>query len=83
MPRLGSTIPLVARSAELETLRDALRRAEQGSGTAVLLSGDAGVGKSRLIQELSAHATTARALVLVGRCVDLGESGLPYLPFVE
>jgi predicted ATPase len=49
----------------------------------VLLSGDAGVGKSRLVAEASGRAAAAGFTVLVGRCLDTGESALPYLPFTE
>ena len=83
VPRLGSGIPLVGRAAEMRRLRAALAAAETGTAGAVLVSGDAGVGKSRLFQELERHAGERGALVLSGRCLDVGETGLPYLPFVE
>jgi DNA-binding CsgD family transcriptional regulator len=81
--RLGSGIPLVARGREMRRLRAALDCAAAGSAGAVLLSGDAGVGKSRLVDELTRLAQEQSALVLTGRCVDVGEMGLPYLPFAE
>jgi DNA-binding CsgD family transcriptional regulator len=81
--RLGSGIPLVARGREMRRLRAALDRAAAGSAGAVLLSGDAGVGKSRLVDELTRVAEEQDVLVLTGRCVDVGETGLPYLPFAE
>ncbi|MFG2191038.1 helix-turn-helix transcriptional regulator [Streptomyces sp. NPDC048639] len=83
MPRLGSGIPLVGRGVEMDRLRAALRRAAGGSSGAVLIAGEAGVGKTRLVEELAAYARDAGAVVLSGRCVDVGEAGLPYLPFVE
>lgn len=79
--RLGSGIPLVARDRELDRLRAALAKAGEGVAGAVLLAGDAGVGKTRLIDELAAGAEDT--LVLMGRCLDAGETGLPYLPFAE
>lgn len=79
--RLGSGIPLVARDRELDRLRAALAKAGEGTAGAVLLAGDAGVGKTRLIDELAASAEDT--LVLMGRCLDAGETGLPYLPFAE
>ncbi|WP_258948021.1 helix-turn-helix transcriptional regulator [Lentzea californiensis] len=79
--RLGSGIPLVARDRELDRLRAALAKAGEGAAGAVLLAGDAGVGKTRLIDELAAGAEDT--LVLMGRCLDAGETGLPYLPFAE
>lgn len=83
VPRLGSGIPLVARTAELRSLRAALDRAGRSEPSLVLLSGDAGVGKSRLLGELASAAAADGALVLSGRCLDLADGGLPYLPFAE
>ncbi|GAB2844160.1 helix-turn-helix transcriptional regulator [Lentzea nigeriaca] len=79
--RLGSGIPLVARDRELDRLRAMLAQAGDGTAGAVLLAGDAGVGKTRLVDELAASAEDT--LVLMGRCLDAGETGLPYLPFAE
>ncbi|MEU5696057.1 AAA family ATPase [Actinosynnema sp. NPDC020468] len=79
--RLGSGIPLVARSREMSRLRAALDEAATGKAGAVLLAGDAGIGKTRLVDELATSAHPA--LVLTGRCLDVGETGLPYLPFTE
>jgi predicted ATPase len=50
---------------------------------AVLLAGDAGVGKTRLLAELRDRAQAAGYRVLVGHCLDFGDSALPYLPFSE
>jgi ATP/maltotriose-dependent transcriptional regulator MalT len=83
VPRLGSGIPLVARAAEMDRLRASLARAEVGVAGAVLVSGDAGIGKSRLLDEVGRTATSRGGMVLTGRCLDVGETGLPYLPFVE
>jgi predicted ATPase/DNA-binding CsgD family transcriptional regulator len=79
--RLGSGIPLVARDRELNRLRTMLAQAGEGVAGAVLLAGDAGVGKTRLVDELAASAEDT--VVLMGRCLDAGETGLPYLPFAE
>jgi DNA-binding CsgD family transcriptional regulator/tetratricopeptide (TPR) repeat protein len=83
MPRLGSGVPLVARGRELERLRAALEQAMSGAATAVLMAGDAGVGKTRLTEELATLARDKDALVLTGRCLDVTETGLAYLPFAE
>jgi DNA-binding CsgD family transcriptional regulator/tetratricopeptide (TPR) repeat protein len=81
--RLGSGIALVARDRELDRLRALFEQAAAGTAAALLISGDAGVGKTRLTEELAALARDKDALVLTGRCLDAGEAGLPYLPFVE
>ncbi|MET0233287.1 MAG: AAA family ATPase [Kibdelosporangium sp.] len=83
VPRIGTGIPLVGRTDELATLRTALAMASSGQANAVLLGGDAGVGKSRLLAELVAAARSAGTTVFTGRCLDVDEAGLPYLPFVE
>src|SRR2546423_1323800 len=83
VPRLGSGIPLVARGRELDRLRAAFERAAAGTAAAVLVAGDAGVGKTRLTEELTIMAIDKGALVLTGRCLDAGETGLAYLPFAE
>ncbi|WP_184862222.1 AAA family ATPase [Kutzneria kofuensis] len=83
MPRIGSGIPLVARRTELAALESALAAAADGRAGAVLLAGDAGVGKSRLLTELTSRARDDGVKVLTGRCLDVERAGLPYLPFVE
>ncbi|WGL51990.1 AAA family ATPase [Nocardioides sp. BP30] len=79
---------LVGRDAELEELSSLLGVAAHPggrptSGVHVLLSGDAGVGKTRLLLELTDRVESAGWQVYVGHCLDLGESALPYLPFSE
>lgn len=83
VPRLGLTLPLVGRVEQLRRLRAALADIERRRGRGVLLAGDAGVGKTRLLAELTADAAGRGHLVLTGRCLDLYEGGLPYLPFTE
>ena len=50
---------------------------------AVLLAGDAGVGKTRLLTELRDVAFAEGWQVVAGHCLDFGDSALPYLPFSE
>ncbi|WP_175477187.1 helix-turn-helix transcriptional regulator [Ruania alba] len=83
MARVGSEIALVARTAELARLDAVWRQAVDGSAGAVLLPGEAGVGKSRLVAELADVAERAGGVVLVGHCVGLGDAAPPYLPVVE
>jgi ATP/maltotriose-dependent transcriptional regulator MalT len=68
---------LVAREAELSQLVDALEDAVAGRPRTVVVAGEAGIGKTRLVSEfLARHAAGAR--VLVGRCIDLGSAGEAY-----
>ena len=53
-----------------------------GEGRAVLVAGDAGLGKSRLCADLAERAESLGAIVMRGACSD-GELSLPYLPFVD
>ena len=69
--------------AELAALVDAFGDSVQGHGHVALVSGEAGVGKSRLVGEAAAHARRRDARVLVGQCLDLEEGGLPYAPIVD
>jgi DNA-binding CsgD family transcriptional regulator len=73
----------VGRTEELARLGAAADRAAAGTPTAVLVGGEAGVGKTRLVGELVASARRAGATVLVGGCVELGGEGLPFAPLIE
>jgi DNA-binding CsgD family transcriptional regulator/tetratricopeptide (TPR) repeat protein len=73
----------VGRAAELVALDDALDSAEQGHATTVLIGGDAGVGKSRLLETWNDRARERGARVVSGACLDLGESGPAYVAIVQ
>jgi len=77
---VGADLPLVARRAELAMLTGAIEAAKCGRGEAVLLTGEAGVGKTRLLIETQREAEIRDVLVLKGRAV---ESGGAYRPLVE
>ncbi|MGY4643961.1 helix-turn-helix transcriptional regulator [Cellulomonas sp. URHB0016] len=83
MARGPMSTPFVARAGQVSELMDGLDRAGRGVPGLVLLAADAGVGKTRLVQHVAGLATAAGARVAVAHCVDLGEIGLPYLPFSE
>lgn len=70
----------VGRGEELAVLGDADARVRQGSPAAVLIGGETGVGKTRLVAEFTAGLST-RSLVLLGGCVELGANGLAFAPF--
>ncbi|WP_281284062.1 helix-turn-helix transcriptional regulator [Nonomuraea deserti] len=69
----------VGRARELAALGEALVRARAGASATVLVGGEAGVGKTRLINEFTGRA--GDAMVLVGGCLELGTEGLPFAPF--
>ena len=81
MARVSSPI-FVGRGAELERLADALELAANHRPATRLVGGDAGIGKTRLVSEFVAGARSSGAQVLIGDCLQLGETGLPYAPFV-
>lgn len=83
MTRPSTNVPFIARQAERDLIADALERARAGEPGVVLVGADAGVGKTRLLSRGGADATETGALVVLSHCVDLGEVGLPYLPFTE
>jgi predicted ATPase len=64
------TAALLERDAELGRLRETLRGAGQGRGSVVLVSGEAGIGKTSLVRAFASEASGA-ARVLVGACDDL------------
>ena len=72
---------LVGRSTEIERLDDAFAAVRRGAPRAVLIGGEAGVGKSRLIHEFTARARAARARTLTGGCLQLHTNDLPFAPF--
>jgi DNA-binding CsgD family transcriptional regulator/tetratricopeptide (TPR) repeat protein len=73
----------VGRTEELARLAAAGDRAAAGTPTAVLIGGEAGVGKTRLVGEVVAAARANGATVLVGGCVELGGEGVPFAPLIE
>jgi DNA-binding CsgD family transcriptional regulator/tetratricopeptide (TPR) repeat protein len=73
----------VGRAEELGRLVAVLERAEKGQPAVGLVAGDAGVGKTRLLTELAGRAQQRDARVLVGGCLELGDVGLPYVPFID
>ncbi|TDE25181.1 LuxR family transcriptional regulator [Actinomadura sp. 6K520] len=73
---------LIGRTAEFAELTAALERAAGGGAGLVLVSGDAGVGKTHLVSALTRTARDRGCAVLVGQCAELGES-MPYLPLTD
>jgi DNA-binding CsgD family transcriptional regulator len=73
---------LVGRETELARLRGLLHDAAAGRAVTGLVSGDAGIGKSRLVAEAMEIAERDGFTVLCGRCAEIGDS-VPYLPFAD
>jgi tetratricopeptide (TPR) repeat protein len=73
----------VGRVEELHVLEAALGRATNSEPAVVLVGGEAGVGKTRLVAELTARCAADGTRVLTGGCVPVGDGALPYAPIVE
>ena len=73
---------LVGRDAELSRLLALLDAAAGSQPVVTLISGDAGVGKTRLVSELAARARDRGFTVLSGRCAEIG-GAVPYLPLAD
>jgi hypothetical protein len=74
--------PLVGREQEMVFLRECWRGIEAGQGGLVLISGEAGVGKTRLLEEFANRLRWQGVRVLWGRCYEF-ERVLPYQPVAE
>jgi DNA-binding CsgD family transcriptional regulator/tetratricopeptide (TPR) repeat protein len=73
----------VGRDGELSRLHDALRRAEAGQPVMLLVAGEAGVGKSRLVGRFAEQAGRAGTLVVLGGAAPLTGGALPYAPLLQ
>ncbi len=73
----------IGRRQEVASLAALIGRAQAGEPAFALVSGEAGVGKTRLVSELVVLAADAGFLVLTGQCVELGAEGLPLAPLVD
>lgn len=82
LPDTATPAPLAGREDELAFLRERWQAATEGKGGLVLIEGEAGVGKTRLVQELANHLRWRGIRVLWGRCYEF-ERYLPYQPLAE
>lgn len=78
---LKATLPFVGRSQELDWLERCLQGAAAGRPHVVLIPGQAGIGKTRLLRELRSGALRRGLQVGYGRGYE--DLALPYLPFIE
>ncbi len=85
MPRVTSVVSpvFVGRRGDLEAVADAFAQARHSDPAVVIVSGEAGVGKTRLVEEASAAARTAGGRVIAGGCVELGGDAMPLSPLAE
>src|SRR5262245_1000134 len=74
--------PLVGRQHDMARLTKTMDETFAGRGRLIVLIGEAGTGKSRLVTELATTATRRRGRVLVGRCYET-ERILPFAPWVD
>jgi predicted ATPase len=81
-PRVSSPV-LVGRSGQLSALDTALTEAGRGHPSTVMVGGEAGVGKSRLVTEFAGRAQGTGVRVLTGGCLELGADSLPFAPFTS
>jgi len=87
MQKFGTTSHLmqsrfVGRELEFEEIKGHLAESINGHGRLVFITGEAGIGKTRLITELKEYANTQNVLSLMGQCL-YHENADPYLPFID
>lgn len=83
MARPLSSPAFIGRASERARISRLLAQAANGEAGAVLIGGEAGVGKTRLVAETIAGAAAGGWRALVGQCFDLGDGGLPFAPVIE
>jgi DNA-binding SARP family transcriptional activator len=78
----GAETALVGRGGELERLTKAVARMLDEGGHVALITGEAGIGKSRLLQAFAACAAVRACWLSVGRCHET-ERALPFRPWID
>jgi DNA-binding CsgD family transcriptional regulator/tetratricopeptide (TPR) repeat protein len=82
-PAVAHPNPFVGREDDLARLVGAYDAAAAGSPRILLVAGEAGIGKTRLLSELGSAVNQGGGRVLIGGCLDLADGGLPLLPLAE
>jgi DNA-binding CsgD family transcriptional regulator/tetratricopeptide (TPR) repeat protein len=83
VPSRVSSRRFIGRRSELERLSSALTQSQSADPLFVLVSGEAGVGKTRLVDQAAEQARQSGHMVLVGGCLNVSEDAAPLAPFVE
>ncbi len=78
-----SSPTFIGRHQERAWLGDLLNDSRSDHVATILIGGEAGVGKTRLVNEFAERAAASGWRVLLGHCLELGENGLPFAPIVE
>lgn len=73
----------IGRRSELERLQAALTQSRAGEPRFLLITGEAGIGKTRLVEEAGQGARQSGDEVLIGGCISVSEGAAPLAPFVE
>jgi archaellum biogenesis ATPase FlaH len=73
----------VGREPELKQLQSAFDGAISGQGALMMVTGEPGIGKTALCEQLATYVTLRGGRTLVGHCYEVGSLSLPYLAFVE
>ena len=73
----------IGRREEMTALAALMDRALAADPAFAVIGGEAGVGKTRLVGELTTQASGSGFLVLTGQCIELGAEGLPLAPLVD
>ncbi len=81
--RIASSQHMVGRTRAVETVERALAAARAEQPIHLVISGEAGVGKTRLLEYAGASAAEQGMRCLSGSCFDLGASSLPYAPYAD
>ena len=75
--------PFVGREQELRQLQALFDGAAAGHGALIAITGEPGIGKTSLCEQLAEYVTSRGGQTLVGHCYEEGSLSMPYLPFVE